>query len=142
MGILNAITTHPLEKIEVQGGSVMHGLKKSDDSFFGFGEAYFSCIEYGKIKGWKIHNKMHMNLIVPLGEVKFVFYSSNENIFREIYIGLNSYSRISVPPKVCFAFQGLSKGKNLILNISDITHDEHEIQRIGIDEIKYDWGHL
>lgn len=140
MGILNAVKTYPLLKIGVVGGDVMHALKKNDDNFFGFGEAYFSCIEYKKIKGWKIHNKMHLNLIVPLGEVRFVFYSANENMFKEIKIGLNSYSRIYVPPKVCFAFQGTSKGKNLILNIADIPHDEHEIQRIDIREIKYNWG--
>lgn len=62
-----------LKRVRVTGGDVLHALKMTDDGFDGFGEAYFSMIEQGEIKGWKYHKRMTMNLIVPLGSVKFVF---------------------------------------------------------------------
>ena len=36
-------------------------------------EELFSTIKCNKIKAWKRHLKMTMNLIVPLGNVKFIF---------------------------------------------------------------------
>ena len=71
--MINGITISPLKEIEVEGGNVLHALKKSDSSFKDFGEAYFSFVNFGHVKAWKKHSKMTLNLIVPIGEVKFVF---------------------------------------------------------------------
>ena len=51
----------------------MHGLRKSDNSFIDFGEAYFSKINSGVVKGWKYHKKMSQNFSVPYGKLKLVF---------------------------------------------------------------------
>ena len=59
---------------------------------------YFSEIEYCKIKAWKKHIKMQMNLVVPVGLVKFVFYEEKEKFFQEFILGLENYCRLSVPP--------------------------------------------
>ena len=56
--MISNILITPLESIPVEGGAVKHFLKSNDKSFSGFGEAYFSFIEFGKIKGWKIHKKV------------------------------------------------------------------------------------
>ena len=72
--ILNKIKVSKLKKINSPNGSVMHALKKNDNDFSSFGEVYFSKIKKNKIKGWKMHNKMKSNLIVPFGEVRFVFF--------------------------------------------------------------------
>ena len=65
--------------IRTDGGEVLHGLKKKDDNFYGFGEAYFSTINYGDIKGWKRHSEMVLNIIVPIGKIKFVVYDDRLN---------------------------------------------------------------
>ena len=65
----------------------------------GYGEAYFSWVKMGVIKAWKQHLRMTMNLVVPVGMVRFVFCDLENNAFREEEIGVNSYSRITVPPK-------------------------------------------
>ena len=69
------ITVKDLKVIPVEGGDVKHFLRSDEKSFNGFCEAYFSFIEKGKIKGWKLHSKMTMNLVVPIGEVGFVSFS-------------------------------------------------------------------
>ena len=55
MGVvsLDDILVTPLKRIPTVGGDVMHGLKKSDNGFNGFGEVYFSWVEQGAIKAWK-----------------------------------------------------------------------------------------
>ena len=74
---LDRIIVTPLKRISTEGGDVMHALKNSDKGFNGFGEVYFSWIEQGKIKAWKCHQNMTLNLVVPFGEVSFVFHLTN-----------------------------------------------------------------
>jgi dTDP-4-dehydrorhamnose 3,5-epimerase len=136
--ILNEIKITPLGTIQGEGGSVLHGVKKSDLGYVGFGEAYFSVIENNKIKAWKCHQQMTMNLVVPYGNVKFVFYGSNSN-FKVIEIGQNNYQRITVPPNIWFGFQGRNPPYSLILNLANVEHDPTEVKRLLIDEIYFEW---
>ena len=140
--ITDGVIETSLKRVGVTSGDVLHALKMTDDGFYGFGEAYFSMIEQGEIKGWKYHKRMTMNLIVPLGSVKFVFFdekNSSNNGFSETIIGLNNYSRITVSPKIWFAFQGNSSPSSMVLNIANIVHDPMESERLSIDELPYDW---
>ena len=50
--ILKKINLTPLKKIKVDGGDVMHAIKKTDKEFKGFGELYFSFID-------KLYNSIH-----------------------------------------------------------------------------------
>ena len=135
---IKKIQVTPLKQIYVKGGDVFHCLKKSSLSFEGFGEAYFSKINYNHIKGWKKHHKMIMNLIVPIGSVKFIF-TDGLGDFREELIGETCYSRITVPPGIWFAFMGKSNPFSLILNISNIEHDPIESSTNKLNTYKYDW---
>ncbi len=140
--ILNSIIETPLAKIKSAGGDVMHALKKTDEGYSSFGEAYFSIVNFNSIKAWKMHSIMTMNLIIPSGSVGFVFFDSLTNEFKTVTAGNNNYIRITVPPKIWFGFKGLDKGSNLILNVANVSHDPKEIFRKDINEISYDWGSL
>ena len=123
------IVLKKLKKFQSDEGEVLHALKDSEDEFNGFKEAYFSTIKHNKIKAWKRHLKMKMNLIVPVGEVQFNFYDSQKKILNNIVIGHKNYSRITVPPMIWFGFKGLSSNISYILNISDVSHDPSEVER-------------
>ncbi len=69
---LEQIQVTQLKRISVIGGDVLHALKCTDTGFQGFGEAYFSMAEAGAVKAWKLHRRMTLNLVVPVGEVRFV----------------------------------------------------------------------
>lgn len=127
-----------LKKIPVDGGDVCHVLKKDAIGFIGFGEAYISQVFHRSIKGWKLHKKMTMNLVVPEGAVKFVFFDGEGNSRVEV-IGEQNYQRLTVPPGIWFGFQGLSEKRSLVLNIADLEHDPNEVIRKKISEIDYDW---
>ena len=119
----------------------MHALKNSDDGFNGFGEVYFSWIEYGAIKAWKYHQHMTLNLVVPLGEVRFVFHIMDQKkSFRTENIGEEQYARLTVPPGIWFGFQGKASGRSLLMNVANMAFDPDEVLRKKTSEIDYNWS--
>ena len=139
MGNLKQISITPLKRIFNSNGDVYHAIKKSDNGFDTFGESYFSFINYNSIKGWKKHRKMIMNLVVPVGEVYFVFYDDNLQKFQNITIGINNYSRLTISPGVWFAFKGISTAPSMIVNFSNIEHNDLEVEKKLLTEINYNW---
>lgn len=140
--MLSHIKVTPLRRIETPGGDVMHAMKQSDDGYIGFGEAYFSRVSCGAVKAWKRHTRMTMNLVVPIGLVRFVFHAKNRmgtNEFRVEDIGESCYARITVPAGIWFGFQGRSEADSLVLNFANIEHDPNEVERLDMYYIDYDW---
>jgi len=143
MGVVSLadILVTPLRRIPTVGGDVMHALRNSDSGFNGFGEVYFSWVEHGAIKAWKCHKHMTLNLVVPLGEVSFVFHLTNQkNNFRTENIGEDRYVRLSVPPGIWFGFQGRAFGRNLLMNLADMTHEPEEVLRKPVSYFDYNWS--
>jgi dTDP-4-dehydrorhamnose 3,5-epimerase len=139
--MLEKIIVTPLANIYTQGGNVLHAMKSSDAGFSGFGEAYFSWIKDGEVKAWKVHKSMTMNIVVPHGDVRFVFYCSDLKTYREENIGTNRYARLTIPPGLWFGFKGIgSLGQSLVLNLANIPHNPSEVERLEISKIKYDWS--
>ena len=102
----------------------------------------FLLNNYNVIKGWKRHTKMTMNLVVPVVQVRVVFSSldsSSTHRFRVIEIGVDCYSRITVPPGIWFAFQGLYPSTSMILNLASITHDPAEVERLPLNDLAFSW---
>ena len=126
---MTKIIITPLKKINLEDGDVLHALKASEDEFHGFKEAYFSTIKKNKIKAWKRHLLMTMNLIIPVGKVQFNFYDNNKNLLKKTIVGEDNYCRITVPPMIWFGFKGLSSHTSYILNISDEIHNPSEVER-------------
>lgn len=112
-------------------GNIFHALKTSDPAFSGFGEAYFSEVYEGQVKGWKKHKRMVMTLVVPQGRVGLYFYNDVTNDHFHIEIGETTYMRVTVRPGIWMAFEGLQK-RNLLLNIASIVHDPNESINAGI----------
>jgi len=139
MNQLDKISVYPLKEINVVNGNVMHALKQNDQGYKNFGEVYFSKINYEAVKAWKFHERMNLNLIVPIGNVKFVFFNEYDKSYKEIAIGEKNYKRIYVPPKIWFGFKGLDENVNLVMNIASIEHDPEEVKKKDIDEFEYNW---
>lgn len=139
---LDDVLIAPLARIPTACGDVLHAMKQSDAGYVGFGEAYFSCVDAGAIKAWKRHTRMTMNVVVPVGQVRFVFCLDGVDEFRVEEIGVGRYARITVPPGIWFGFQGLAEPQSLVLNIANIPHDPNEVERVAISDIKYGWTSL
>lgn len=155
----------PLRRISVPRGDVFHAIKASAPGYAGFGEAYFTTVEFGAVKGWKRHREMTMNLIVPAGAVEFVVYDgepeptaavpntgapaldntavvSNSGNFRSITLSPESdetYQRLTVPPGLWMAFAGRGEGLNLVMNFASIEHRPDESDNLPLDGIAWNW---
>lgn len=142
---IKGVELHPLKHIIVPKGDIFHALKSTDEGYTGFGEAYFSQIESGAVKGWKRHNRMTLNIIVPVGKIKFVVYDDREGSvtngkFQEIILSPeNNYQRLTLAPGLWMAFQGMSENISMLMDIIPEPHDPNEADRKNIEEIEYNF---
>jgi dTDP-4-dehydrorhamnose 3,5-epimerase len=145
--LIEGIELTPLRQFNLEKGNVLHGIKKSEKSFYGLGEVYFSFIKYNAIKAWKKHERMICNFVVPVGKIKFVIYdprteSSTYNQFFEIILSSENYCRMTLPPGLWYGFRGESSQENMVVNIASIEHDPGEQTMLETDDqkIPYNWG--
>jgi dTDP-4-dehydrorhamnose 3,5-epimerase len=143
--IMKGIKLTPLKHIIVPGGDIYHALRATDEGYVGFGEAYFSQIKQGVIKGWKCHNRYVLNLVVPVGSIKFVIYDDRQDSetvgeFLEITLStIDNYQRLTVDPGLWVAFCGMSPGVSMLMDIIPEPHDPGEADKKELYEINYDF---
>jgi dTDP-4-dehydrorhamnose 3,5-epimerase len=120
----------PLPRIPGPRGEVRHALRANDPGFAGFGEVYFSEVLPGATKGWKRHRLMTMNLVVVSGSVRFVVHDGDRALADCVLSAEQDgcYGRLTVPPSVWMAFQGLGSASNLVMNLADRPHDPEEAE--------------
>ena len=131
--IVSGVKVSVVRKIHNPKGDIYHALKATDAGFANFGEAYFSTVHKSDIKGWKKHTRMVMNLVVPIGMVRFHFFNEQEATYGYVDVGDDNYVRLTVEPDVWMAFEGLGNKLNLLLNIASIPHDPNEAVSVDID---------
>lgn len=142
MGSVIAGVTLTAEKIIANDkGDISHALKATSEGFKGFGEAYFSRIDKHAIKGWKRHNQVHLNLVVPVGSILVAIYddrSESETLGKTNVLRLGypeNYNRLTVGPGLWVAFMG-EEDLNLILNITEQEHRPDEANNVDLMTIK------
>ena len=145
MGKIASVILTPLKTITADDGNIYHIMKKDDDGYIGFGEAYLTTIKQGKIKAWKRHQKMTDNLVVTTGRVRFVIFDDCEHsptngFFQEVLLSAEDRIRLTIPPLLWFGFQGVGDGVSTILNIASIPHEPSEVDRKEFNKIEYNWN--
>lgn len=134
----------PLRRIAHPLGDIQHGLKATDDGYAGFGEAYFTRVLPGAVKGWKRHSRMQLNLVVPCGAVRF--YVRDDSGRRYAFLlgddpgtvpGAH-YARLTVPPGWWVAFEGVGTELNQVLNLASIAHDPQEATNVELGAFPLD----
>ena len=132
-----------LSKKNLSNGNLYKFIDKNNENFRKFGEVYFSFIKQKSIKAWKLHKKATMNIVVPIGKVRFILFENKDNKFydfKEIKIGQSNYKLLTIKPNTWYGFQGLSKNLNLIVNLTNLVHDDNEMIRKKITYFPYDWS--
>lgn len=135
---MDGVTLTPLKRIALEKGDVLHALKACEESFAGFGEAYFTHIKQGCTKGWKRHNRMTLNLVVVTGKVKFVVYDDKHKEFEEIILSPDdNYQRLTLAPGLWMAFHGMADGVSIVMDIIPEPHDPTEADNQDLTTIEY-----
>lgn len=119
-------------------GEVRRGVRNGDDGFQEFGEAYISGILGGIVKGWKKHTRMHSNLIVLNGCIRFVLHDLREEsetcgVTDQLVVSDNVNQRLVVPCGIWMAFQGIDAGISRVLNVASMIHDPLECETLPIE---------
>jgi len=145
--MIEGVSIRPLRQIPDERGKVMHMLRRNDPHFIEFGEVYFSTVYPGAIKGWHIHKRMTLNYAVIHGMIKLVLYddregSSTRGEVQEIFLGLEYYSLVTIPPMIWNGFKGVGTEMAIVANCTTLPHDPEEIERMDpfTDRIPYDWS--
>jgi len=141
---IEGVILTPLKKIHHPKGDIFHGMKSSDATFAGFGEAYFSTIKGGEIKGWNKHKKMILNLVVPIGKITFVIYDDREKSrsngnFYTVTLSPSNYQRLTIQPGLWIAFKGKGNNTSLMLSLASVEHDSDEIERMDLNQVDFNW---
>lgn len=142
--VIAGVTLTPLRRIAHAKGDVLHAIKRSSPGFVGFGEAYFSTVISNEVKGWKRHGRATLNLVVPVGRVRFVVHddragSITRDSFYDVTLDRDNYARLTVSPGLWVAFAGRDIGPSLLLNVSDEEHDPAEADNVDLDTFKFAW---
>lgn len=143
--MINGVALYDEKHITVPKGDIYHAIKCNDEGFCGFGEAYFSQIEQGAVKGWKRHNRMTLNIVVVTGAIKFVIYddreeSSTKGQFEEVVLSVkDNYKRLTVAPGLWMAFQGVGDGVSMLMDVIPEPHDPSEADRLDLDKIVFNF---
>jgi len=120
------VITTDLKKIDVAGGDVYHLIRADSVGYKSFGEVYISFVKPGVNKGWKLHKRMTLNLVVPVGCVDFKF-ELRDGSMSKISVGESNYQRITVEPGTWFCFENNGSNEAMVINFSDILHEDSEV---------------
>lgn len=137
---VEGVSFRTLKQFPDERGKVMHYMRKSDSNFQGFAEAYFSVVNQGVVKGWKLHTKAVQNLVVVSGKVKFVVTDGKD--IEEFELSPDSnYGVLKISAGVNYAFKCESSEPAIIANISTLEHDPLECVVKPLDEFNnlYRW---
>jgi dTDP-4-dehydrorhamnose 3,5-epimerase len=144
MNNLQGVDVVTLLQIPDNRGTVKRFLR-ADDMENEFRECYLTTIYKNIIKGWHSYKSKTLYYCAPFGMVKLVLYDSRKDSdtyqdIQEIYLGDFNYCRVTIPPGIMNAFQGISD-VSLIAVIADEVFDENLTIRLPIDtdRIPYDW---
>ncbi|MDC0049927.1 WxcM-like domain-containing protein [Verrucomicrobia bacterium] len=135
---MDGVILTSLKEISCPKGNIFHVIKERDNDFFGFGEAYFSSVHKDRIKGWKMHKEMILNLVVITGEINFVIHNISTKDFFSVTLSRENYNRLTIMPGLWIAFKGIKK-ENILLNIASIEHDPTDSVNMSLDSIEFEF---
>jgi dTDP-4-dehydrorhamnose 3,5-epimerase len=137
--VIEGVSLTPLRIIETGLGDVYHAMRTDAPGYDGFGEVYFSSVPHLVVKDWKKHTRMTLNVVVPVGRIRFGLVdnrpeSATGGRTMTVDLSPDHYYRLTVPPGIWMAFQGLSKDLNLLMNFANLPHDPEEALRLPTGE--------
>lgn len=149
-GIKDAVYMN-LECFPAHGGQALRMLRPDSpmwpDFPKGLGEVYFSAIEPGFTRAWKLHLRQTGCFAVPYGIIRIVLYDARADspslgVLAVLDLGLpNNYRLLRVPAGVWHGFKCLGNTTALICNCPDMPHNPDDIKRLPWDDpsIPYKW---
>ena len=86
---------------------------------------------------------MFSNLYLISGKVEFIISTDvykKKIFFKKYILSEKGNNHILIPPKHVFGFRGLSKNQSMLLNFSNIIHNDNEVTNYPINFFDYKWN--
>ena len=85
-----------------------------------------------------------MNYACVFGKVKLVLFDERKTSktfykYQELFLSLENYSLITIPPNMWNGFKGLNKENSIIANCLNLPHNEKEMVRLEIDDKRFNY---
>jgi dTDP-4-dehydrorhamnose 3,5-epimerase len=131
-----------------QRGRLMEILRRDDDCFTKFGQAYITTVYPGVVKAWHYHKVQEDNLAVLTGMIQIALYDARDgsptqgevNVF---HVGIHNPMLIHVPPFVYHGFKNVGAEEAIVLNLPTEVYDREAPDEYRIDphdnDIPHDW---
>ncbi len=146
--LIDGVKVKPLRPIADERGRLMEMLRRDDEVFVEFGQAYVTTMYPGVTKAWHYHRLQTDSFACLRGMIKLVLYDEREGSptrgrVNEFFLGDHAPLLVVIPPHVWHGFKNIGESESLILNVT--THpyrrdapDEHRLDPHE-NHIPYRW---
>lgn len=146
--MIDGVKIKQLKVIPDERGRLMEILRRDDDIFDKFGQAYITVGYPGIVKAWHYHKKQSDFFCTVYGMMKVVLYDSRENSptrgeVNEFFMGIHNPLLIKIPPLVFHGFKAIGTTEAIVVNIPTEPYNRAEPDEFRVDpfdnEIPYNW---
>jgi dTDP-4-dehydrorhamnose 3,5-epimerase len=145
---IDGVQTKPLRVVPDERGRLMEILRRDDDLFKQFGQAYMTTVYPGVVKAWHYHRKQFDSFAVVRGMIKLALYDGREGSptrgeVQEFFLGEHNPLLVQIPPMVYHGFKGIGAEEAIIINLPTEPYDREAPDEFRLeahsDQIPYDW---
>ncbi len=143
--MLEGVQLSPIKIVTDERGSVIKMFDANHPNFHRFGEIYFSVVNPGFVKAWKLHKASYSNLMATEGHVHFVLYDAREGSstfgqFQEVDLNSNDRQLLVIPPGIMYGWKNAIDHPSTIANCASETYSPEESVNPPRETLQYDWG--
>lgn len=146
INMIEGVRIIPLKQIFDERGAVYH-VFRNEFHDINVEEVYISRVNAGVTKGWKQHRQTWQRFVVPYGKMEIVLHDERENsptkgVFQKVILGPGEYyARLELPPMIWYAFRCMTNDYSLMVNISELIHEDGESNNIPLvnELFSYKW---
>lgn len=147
--MIDGVKTKQLRVIPDQRGRLMEILRRDDELFEQFGQAYMTTAYPGVVKAWHYHRIQSDNFAVVHGMMEIALYDSREgsptkgevNVFR---VGVHNPMLVHIPPLVYHGFKSIGEEEAIIVNLPTEVYNYQQPDEYRLDahdnDIPHDWS--
>lgn len=99
-------------------GFLFEVLRRDDDQYRKFGQAYINYTEPGVIKGFHSHQENEDNFVCLSGRIRLVLLDQETEEYREFYLGPENLILVNIPTELMHGWQALGNERACVLNVS------------------------
>ena len=146
--MIEGIAIKQLKTNADERGYLMEILRRDDEMFQTFGQAYVSLTYPGVVRAWHYHKKQNDNFAVVKGMAKVVLYDSREGsptrgMVQDFFMGEANPILLRIPVGVLHGFKAIGVEPCLLLNFPTEPYDRAQPDEYRLPwnspEVPYNW---